>query len=72
MSFRFKTESEIKGMLREFWSDCEYLVKVRILLVAYPGYSITKIEERNIEKLWQALSLEKQKNIYSEAHRYQM
>ncbi|MBA7546651.1 hypothetical protein ES705_39043 [subsurface metagenome] len=70
--FRFKTKEEIEAMLREFWSDCEYLVKIRILLKAYPGYSITKLEERNINKLYKALSLERQKDIYQSQHKYQI
>ena len=71
-SFRFKTESEIKSMIKEFWEDLEYLVKIRILLKAYPDYSITKLEARNINKLWKSLSLEKQKDIYSNQYRYQI
>ena len=70
--FRFKTEEEIKKMLSDFWSDCEYLVKVRILLKIFEGYSITKLESRNINKLWQSLSLEKQKDIYQDQHKYQI
>jgi hypothetical protein len=71
-SFRYKTESETKKMLSDFWSDCEYLVKVRILLKIFEGYSITKLESRNINKLWQSLSLEKQKDIYQDQHKYQI
>ena len=70
--FRYKSESEIKKMINDFFSECEYLVKIRILLKAYPGYSITKLEERNINKMWKSLSLEKQKDIYQNQHRYQI
>ena len=70
--FQYKSESEIKGMIEEFFSDCEYLVKLRILLKAYPGYSITKLESRNPGKLWKALSLEKRKDIYNDQHKYQI
>ena len=70
--FYLKTDQEIKSMLSEFFSDCEYLVKVRILLKAYPKFNITKLEERNVNKLWQALSLEKQKDIYQDQYKYQI
>ena len=70
--FQYKSESEIRNMISEFWSDCEYLVKVRILLKSYPGYSITKLESRNPGKLWKSLSLEKQKDIYQDQHKYQI
>jgi len=70
--FQYKSESEIKGMLKEFFSDCEYMVKVRILLKAFPGYSITKLESRGIAKMWKALSLERQKDIYQDQYKYQI
>ncbi|GAI71999.1 unnamed protein product [marine sediment metagenome] len=71
-SFRYKSKSEIENMLREFWENAEYLVKVRILLQAYPGYSITKLESRNPGKLWKSLSLEKRKDVYNCQHKYQI
>ena len=71
-SWRFKTKEEIEKMINDFWEDLEYLVKIRILLKAYPDYSITKLEERNINKLWKSLSLEKQKDIYQDQHLYQI
>ncbi|MBA7623776.1 hypothetical protein ES703_31175 [subsurface metagenome] len=70
--FRFKTEEEIKKMLNDFWSDCEYLVKVRILLKIFEGYSITKLESKNINRLWKSLSVEQKKDVYSDAHKYQI
>ena len=70
--FNLKTESEIEKMLSEFWSDTEYLVKIRILLKIYPDYSITKLEERNINKLWKSLSLEQKKDVYNNQHKYQI
>ncbi|MBA7556634.1 hypothetical protein ES705_49350 [subsurface metagenome] len=70
--FYLKTKSEIEAMLKEFFSDCEYLVKVRILLKAFPGYSITKLESRGIAKMWLALSLERQKDIYQDQYKYQI
>ena len=69
-SFRLRTEQEIKKMISDYWEDLEYLVKIRVLLKAYPGYSITKLEARNINKLWKSLSLEKKKDIYQNQHRY--
>ena len=59
-------------MIKNFWEDTEYLMKIRILLEAYPGYSITKLEERNINKMWKSLSLEKQKDIYQGQYKYQI
>ncbi|MBA7500863.1 hypothetical protein ES704_03637 [subsurface metagenome] len=71
--FHLKSESETKKMLSDFWNDdIEYLVKIRILLKAYPDYSIGKLESRGISKLWQALSLEQKKDIYSNQYRYQI
>ncbi len=70
--FFSKSESEIKDMIKIFWEDAEYLMKIRILLKAYPGYSITKLEERNINKIFKALSLERQKDIYQDQHLYQI
>lgn len=70
--FYLKSEKETKNMIKEFWEDTEYLTKIRILLKAYPGYSITKLEERNINKMWKALSLEKQKDFYQDQYKYQI
>jgi hypothetical protein len=72
-SFRLRTPEEVKKMLSEFWEDeIEYLMKIRILLKAYPGYSITKLEARNINKLWESLSVEQKKDIYNNQYRYQI
>ena len=70
-SFRYKEKEEIEKMISDFWEDIEYLVKIRILLKAYPGYSITKLEARNINKMWKSLSLEQKKDIYNNQYRYQ-
>jgi len=70
--FYLKTESEIKKMLKNFWEDTEYLMKIRILLKIFEGYSITKLEARNINKLWKSLSLERQKDIYQDQHKYRI
>ncbi len=71
--FYLKSESETKKMLSDFWEDdIEYLMKIRILLKAFPGYSITKLESRGIAKMWKALSLERQKDIYQSQHKYQI
>ncbi|MBA7513961.1 hypothetical protein ES705_05979 [subsurface metagenome] len=70
--FYLKTESEAKKMINEFWSDLEYLVKIRILLRVYPKFNITKLEERGIAKIWKSLSLEKQKDIYQDQYKYQI
>jgi len=50
----------------------EYLVKIRILLRVYPKFNITKLEERNINKMWLALSLERKKEIYQDQYKYQI
>mgnify|MGYP001138717805 CR=1 FL=1 len=68
--FRLKTDQESKKMISEFWEDLEYLTKIKILLRAFPGYSITKLESRGIAKMWKSLSLEKQKDIYQEQWRF--
>ncbi|MBA7584071.1 hypothetical protein ES708_26024 [subsurface metagenome] len=70
--FYLKTKKEIEDMLKIFWEDTEYLMKIRILLKIFEGYSITKLEARNISKLWKSLSLEKQKDVYQDQHKYQI
>jgi hypothetical protein len=70
--FYLKTEKETSDMIKNFWEDTEYLMKIRILLKIFEGYSITKLEARNINKLWKSLSLEKQKNIYQDQYKYQI
>jgi len=70
--FQYRTESEIKKMISDFWLDAEYLVKIRILLKIFEGYSITKLESRGIGKMWKSLSMEKQKDIYQDQHKYQI
>jgi hypothetical protein len=70
--FYLKSESEIKKMINDFWEDLEYLVKIRILLRVYPKFNITKLEERNINKMWLALSLERKKEIYQDQYKYQI
>jgi hypothetical protein len=70
--FYLKTKKEISDMIKIFWEDTEYLMKIRILLKIFEGYSITKLEARNINKLWKSLSLEKQKDIYQDQHLYQI
>jgi len=70
--FRFKTDEEIEKIISDFWEDnIEYLVKIRILLKSYPGYSISKLEERGISKMWKSLSLDQKKDIYNSQYRYQ-
>jgi len=68
--FFLKTGEEIKKMIIDFWEDLEYLTKIRILLKAFPGYSITKLESRGIGKMWKSLSLERQKEIYQDSWKY--
>ncbi len=70
--FYLKTKEEIKKMISDFFNDLEYLTKIRILLKAFPGYSITKLESRGIAKMWKALSLERQKDVYENQYKYQI
>lgn len=70
--FQYKSESEIKDMIKNFWEDTEYLVKIRILLRIFEGYSITKLESRGIAKMWKSLSLERQKDVYNTQHKFQI
>ena len=72
MSFRFNTDQEIEKIISDFWEEAEYLMRIRILLRVYPKFNITELENRNVEKLWKSLSLEQKKNIYSDAHKYQI
>ena len=71
-SFRLRTPEEVKKIISEFWEDLEYLAKIRVLLKAYPDYSITKLGSRGIAKMWKALSLERQKDIYQDQYKYQI
>jgi hypothetical protein len=70
--FYLKTKKEAEDMVKNFWEDLEYLVKIRILLRVYPKFNITKLEERNINKLWKSLSLERKKEIYQDQYKYQI
>jgi len=70
--FYLKSEKETKDMIKNFWEDLEYLVKIRILLRIFEGYSITKLESRGIGKLWKSLSLEKRKEVYEDQYKYQI
>ena len=70
--FYLKSEEETKNMIKNFWEDLEYLVKIRILLKIFEGYSITKLEARNINKLWESVSLEQKKEIYQDQYKYQI
>jgi len=68
--FRLKTNQEIIKQVDEWFSDLEYLVKIRILTKFFPGYSIGKLEERGISKMWKSLSLERKKDIYDSQYKY--
>lgn len=70
--FYLKSEEETKSMIKNFWEDTEYLMKIRILLKIFEGYSINKLEARNINKLWGSVSLERQKEIYQGQYKYQI
>ena len=70
--FYLKSEKETKDMIKIFWEGTEYLTKIRILLKIFEGYSITKLEARNINKLWESVSLEQKKEIYQDQYKYQI
>lgn len=70
--FHLKSEEETEKMIKNFWEDLEYLSKIRVLLRYYEGYSITKLEARNINKLFYALDLEKKKDILNNQYKYQI
>ena len=57
------TDQEAKKKVDEFFNDLEYLEKIRKLLKYYPKYNITKLEQKNIFKMWKAIPLEAKKGI---------
>jgi len=71
--FYLKSKEETKKIISDFWEDLdlEYLTKIKILLKAFPGYSITKLESRGIEKMWKGISLSDKKEIYRDQWKYQ-
>jgi len=71
-NFKYKSDPEIEKIISDFWDDLEYLVKIRILLKAYPGYSITKLERRGVSELWESLSMDQKKDIYNNQFRYKI
>jgi len=70
-SFRNLTKEESEKKLNDWFFDLEYLEKMRILLRVYPNLNITKIEGQGIGILWRKVDLEKQKDIYQEAWKFQ-
>lgn len=70
-SFRYKKKEEIGKMISDFWDDIEYLMKIRILLKSFEGYSISKLESRGIDKMWKSLTLERKKDIYDNQYKWQ-
>lgn len=70
-SFGNLTDEEAKKKVDEFFFDLEYLSRIRVLLRVYEKLNITKIEEQGVSTLWRKISLERKKEIYNEAWRYQ-
>ncbi|MBA7631526.1 hypothetical protein ES703_39058 [subsurface metagenome] len=70
-SFANLTDQESKKKVNDFFSDLEYLDKIRILLREFDKFNITKLESRGIYKMWQALPLERQKDIFQDQWKYQ-
>ena len=70
-SFRNLSIEEVKKKVDEWFFDLEYLEKMRVLLRVYPNLNITKIEGQGVSILWRKVDLERQKDIYNGAWRYQ-
>lgn len=68
--FRNLTNEETKKKVNDWWEDLEYLIKIKILLKVYEGYSITKLESRGIAKMWKAISLERKKELCQDNWKY--
>jgi len=70
-SFANLTDQESEKKVDNFFSELEYLDKIRILLREFDKFNITKIEERGIAKMWLAIPLERRKEIYRDQWKYQ-
>ena len=70
-SFANLTDQESKKKVDNFFSELEYLDKIRILLREFDKFNITKLESRGIYKMWQGIPLERQKDIYQDQWKYQ-
>lgn len=68
--FYLKTNQEIKKMIDNWFNNLEYLVKIRVMLRAYPKLNITKIEFQGIGILWKKIPPEEKKNIYQDNWKY--
>jgi len=64
-------DKESKKKVDNFFSELEYLDKLRILLREFDKFNITKLESRGIYKMWQGIPLERRKDIYSDQWKYQ-
>ena len=64
------TDQEAKKKVDEFFNNLEYLEKIRKLLKYYPKYNITKLEQKNIFKMWKAIPLEAKKGIVKYQWKY--
>jgi len=69
--FYLRSDKEIKKQIDEWFFDLEYLDRIRVLLRVYFKLNITKIESQGVATLWRKIDLERQKDIYSEAWKYQ-
>ncbi|MBA7529749.1 hypothetical protein ES705_21948 [subsurface metagenome] len=65
------TDQESKKKVDDFFSDLEYLDKIRILLREFEKLNITKIEEQGIKTLFRKISLDRRKDIFQEQWKYQ-
>jgi len=70
-SFRNLNIEEVKKKVDEWFFDLEYLDRLRVLLRVYEKLNVTKIEDQGVAILWRKIDLERQKDIYQGAWRYQ-
>ncbi len=68
--FNLKTKEESERLISDWWSELEYISKLRVLLRFYPKYNISKLEERGVFKLWKSIPLEEKKNLYNSNWQY--
>jgi len=53
--------------INDWWEDLEYLEKIRVLLLAWPGLDITGIEHQGVSVLWKKVDPERKKDFYQDA-----
>jgi len=66
---RFKTNKEIEKEVNDWFEGLTYLGKIEVLLEAYPDLSITGIEKKGLNSLWDKISLERKRDLCKGAWR---